>query len=312
MVNYKLLILLEKVLGQGKPTSGTNYAFFSPFCSHYKPKLEINLETVNGSNPWHCWISNEKGKTIRSLFRRLNASREIFEELFKIVEDKKFSSRTEQHTPAIELPKGFVPLHSIDKKMIKLPAVKNALLYLHKRNISSNDIKRYNIGICIEGEYSNTIVIPSYDSDGILNYFVCRSFLENSYVKYKNPKASKNIVPFDLYINWDFPIIITEGVFDAIAIKVNAIPLLGKSISPALKEKIIKNRVSDLYIALDNDAIKDSIKMIKYFLNQGINVYYVDLKEKDPSALGHLQFHTEMAHAKKCSYESVIKMELSI
>ena len=56
--------LIESVLGKGKQTSGDNIAFFSPFTSHYKPKLEINLNTNHeGQNPWHCWISDKKGRT---------------------------------------------------------------------------------------------------------------------------------------------------------------------------------------------------------------------------------------------------------
>ena len=43
MKNLKLLQLLESVLGKGKQTSGDNIAFFSPFTSHYKPKLEIDI-----------------------------------------------------------------------------------------------------------------------------------------------------------------------------------------------------------------------------------------------------------------------------
>ena len=63
--NLKLLQLLESVLGKGKPTSGHNIAFFSPFVSHYKPKLEININTDNnGQNPWHCWISDKKGRVV--------------------------------------------------------------------------------------------------------------------------------------------------------------------------------------------------------------------------------------------------------
>ena len=45
MQNIKLLQLLETVLGKGKSTSGNNVAFFSPFTSHYKPKLEIDINT---------------------------------------------------------------------------------------------------------------------------------------------------------------------------------------------------------------------------------------------------------------------------
>ena len=73
MKNLKLLQLLESVLGKGKSTSGNNIAFFSPFISHYKPKLEIDINTNhNGENPWHCWISEKKGRSIVSLFKQLN------------------------------------------------------------------------------------------------------------------------------------------------------------------------------------------------------------------------------------------------
>ena len=40
----RLLELLESVLGSYKKTSGDNYAFYSPFVDHYKPKLEINIK----------------------------------------------------------------------------------------------------------------------------------------------------------------------------------------------------------------------------------------------------------------------------
>ncbi len=37
-------------------------------------------------------------------------------------------------------------------------------------------------------------------------------------------------IPFEIFINWNSPIIRCEGMFDAISIKRNAIPLLGKNI----------------------------------------------------------------------------------
>jgi hypothetical protein len=87
MKNLKLLQLLESVLGKGKSTSGNNIAFFSPFISHYKPKLEIDINTNhNGENPWHCWISEKKGRSIVSLFKQLNLSKEKFEQLARIIE----------------------------------------------------------------------------------------------------------------------------------------------------------------------------------------------------------------------------------
>jgi hypothetical protein len=43
--------------------------------------------------------------------------------------------------------------------------------------------------------------------------------------------SDKNIIGFENMINWNVPIVLCEGAFDAIAIKRNAIPLFGKNIS---------------------------------------------------------------------------------
>ncbi len=91
MENLKLLQLLESVLGKGKPTSGGNISFFSPFTSHYKPKLEIRLTPdASGNYTWHCWISDKKGKSITTLFKQLNLPKERHEQLNRIIESTKY------------------------------------------------------------------------------------------------------------------------------------------------------------------------------------------------------------------------------
>ena len=51
-----------------------------------------------------------------------------------------------------------------------------------------------------------------------------------------------------------------KGPFDAIAIKRNAIPLLGKNIQTNLMKKIVTSLVDKIYIALDRDAIKQALR----------------------------------------------------
>jgi hypothetical protein len=93
MQNIKLLQLLESVLGKGKSTSGNNIAFFSPFTSHYKPKLEIDINTTSdGQNAWHCWISDKKGRSINSLFKQLNLGKQYFDQLSRIVQSAKYKN----------------------------------------------------------------------------------------------------------------------------------------------------------------------------------------------------------------------------
>jgi DNA primase len=309
MINYQLLELLESILGKGRQTSGDNIAFNSPFCNHHKPKLEINLDSELKENPWHCWISDAKGKSVHSLLKKLKVNKDIIQKLEKIT-GSKFYINTKNDEIKLELPKEFISLSSINKQDVKNPYIKNALFYLKKRNVTPIDIIRYNIGVCISGEYANRIIIPSYDAEGALNYFVSRA-INDTPIKYKNPKISKNIIAFDFYINWQLPILLVEGVFDAMAAKYNAIPLLGKFMTSELKQKILTKNVNEIYIALDEDAIRDTIKIAKYCIYNGIAVYYIKLGKKDPSELGHTEFMEKYNKAEILTESKLIEMEIS-
>ena len=78
-MNDKLIHLLERVLNSRakKLTKADEYMFFSPFISHYKPKLQINVS----SQKWHCWVSNSGGHSIYSLFKKLGVKEKYFSEL---------------------------------------------------------------------------------------------------------------------------------------------------------------------------------------------------------------------------------------
>ena len=165
------------------------------------------------------------------------------------------------------------------------------------------------MGYCTEGIYQNRIIIPSYDSDGQLNYFVGRDFYKGG-MKYKNPPISKDIIGFDLYVNWSEPIILCEGVFDAIAIKNNSIPLFGKTILPKLYKKIIEKRVRYIVISLDDDAFKDSLKMTHNFMDMGIDVRFVTLKGKDPSEIGYEKMVSELFNSQRVDFKELMRMKL--
>jgi DNA primase len=291
MVNHLLVNLVSSVLGTGKPTSGTNYSYNCPFCNHYKPKLEINFqENEEGVNHWHCWVCNKKGKKLVSLFKAVSAPDHKVQELKNYVK----ISYQEEHgvkTEVLALPKEYRTLFDASTSEV---TVRQALRYLKERGITPTDIKRYSLGYCETGRYKDMIIIPSYDENGSLNYFVGRNFGPGD-IKYKNPQASKNIVAFELMINWDSPIVLCEGTFDAMAIKRNAIPLLGKILPEKLIKKIVSSNVKQVFIALDNDALKQAIQHCETLLNHGKEVFLVDLNEKDPSELGFQNF-TKLLH----------------
>jgi len=281
MVNHLLVTLVDRVLGKGKQTARGNYAYHCPFCQHHKPKLEINFtENKKGHNPWHCWVCNTRGKTIVSLLKR-SKSYEYIEEAIKLVPKGQFVEEVEI-VNTITLPSEFTSLIDHPSDIMG----KHALAYLKRRGIFMDDIIKYNIGYCESGEYQNMIIIPSYDVNGNLNYFTARSFEKEPFRKYKNPSVSRDIVPFEMFINWNSPLVLCEGPFDAIAIKRNAIPLLGKNIQSNLMKKIVSSKVEKIYIALDSDAIKSSLKFCETFMNEGKEVHLLEMNDKDPSELG--------------------------
>ena len=82
MGNLRTLQILEQVLGKSKHNSHTGeVGFHCPFCKHHKRKFNIHIETEK----WQCWVCSAKGRTIASLFRKLNVSQEIMNRLSKIV-----------------------------------------------------------------------------------------------------------------------------------------------------------------------------------------------------------------------------------
>ena len=280
MSKFSVISLLESVMGRGKINSNDNIAFHCPFCHTSKKKMEVNIVTQY----WHCWVCNAAGRKLPILFRKLNVQREKIAKLVELLQDVEWRpSKTTTDTPVLQLPDGYRPLWKLQEMS---PEFRNAIHYLKGRGIGIHDILKYRIGYCRKGLYKGKIIIPSYDANGSLNYFVARAYYAEDKYKHKNPPASKDIVGFELHINWNMPIILVEGAFDAITIKRNVIPLFGKTISNTLKRRIVEKGVRKIYICLDLDARKQALETAQYFMANGLDVYFVDITGKDPNDLG--------------------------
>ncbi|MEL0326770.1 MAG: hypothetical protein VXA09_07200 [Burkholderiaceae bacterium] len=181
-----------------------------------------------GKNPWECWVCQTRGRTIRSLLYQLKIPRDQASQILKYL--PKGEEAQYNNLSIIELPKEYQPLYSASKTSIPANLVRK---YLYERGLSDNDFIKYGVGYATTGEYGGRVIIPSYSESNQLNFFVARAY-DGNYFKYKNPEASKDIIFFENLINWNQPIILCEGAFDAMAIRRNAIPILGKSLSPSL------------------------------------------------------------------------------
>lgn len=275
----KLLALLQKVLGEGKIVSKDEAMFVCPFSHHRKPKLAVNLSTQR----WQSWIdTNAKGRSIFSLFKRLQVPSNYFDELSRIVKLPKSSQTQEIKEEYVSLPYEYKKLTETHTDF----SYSKAMKYLKNRGIESYDIERYDIGYCDKGDYAGRIIVPSYDADNKLNYFLARDFTGNAYLKYKNPPVSKDVVVFENQIDFSEPLILCEGVFDAMAIRRNAIALLGKNIPNKLKMRLIEHNVKEVSIVLDNDAFKNALNLSESLMNDNIKVRLVRMGSEDAADLG--------------------------
>ena len=298
MENEQLVLgLLESVLGKGKPDKNKkDHAFHCPICNHKKPKLIVNIFT----GQYNCWTCHPatKGKTPVSLFKKLGVEKQ------RMIEMKGYfkGDRTkieDTETTRVFLPKEFISMTENDKSL----EYRRATVYLKNRGINEYDVRKYNIGYCKEGRYRNRVIVPSYDKNGQVNYFIARSFEKEPYQKYDAPSVNKTeIIGLEYHINWTVPIILCEGIFDAIAIKRNVVPLFGKSITKALMLKLVESQVKTVYLALDKDALKEALTYSEQLINLGKEVYLIELQGKDPSDLGFTSMTELLQKAKPLTF----------
>lgn len=301
-----VITILDEVLSVGTSLKGNEQSHYCPFCHHHKKKLQINLETQK----WHCWVCDAKGKRISSLLRKLNVDVKKLQRIKEIYDDEytTYIPSKEEEKVELFLPKEFKFLSNKPKGIN--PSYNNAIHYLKQRGIGMDDIKKYKIGYCDGGLYGSRVIIPSYDEEYKLNYFIARSFYKDEKMKYKNPPVSKNVIMFDSDINWNEPITLVEGVFDAMSVKRNSIPLLGKFVSKKLMNKIFKKGVKKINIILDEDASEQSLYYVDYFSKQGITVNNIIPDEKDPNEMGFKTVNTLIKNSKKTTYEEIIFQKL--
>ena len=301
-----VISVLDGVLGTGSSLAGNEQAHHCPFCHHHKKKLQVNLVTQK----WHCWVCNAKGRYVESLLRRLNAEESYIQKIQSIYGDAEFyySDDNEEERAELRLPEEFKQLYFKPKGIS--PIYKQALSYLSKRGVRSDDLIKYNIGYCEGGLYAGRVIIPSYGSDGKLNYFVARSFYDNERMAYKNPPVSKNVVVFENNIVWEEPIVLLEGVFDAFSVKRNAIPILGKFIPNKLMEAIFTNGVKEVVLMFDADAIQESVRYANYFMRNGIRVKNIIPDEKDFGEIGFNRTIPIMKQHTYSGWDTLVKDKL--
>jgi len=296
--------LLEQVLGPSYAMKNGEYAFHCKFCNHHKKKFQVNLQNQH----WHCWVCNAGGRKLVPLLYKINASKQLINQINSLLGDLK-NYKHKQDTTEITLPPEYIEMWKIAMKGVPDPIRKHAINFCKNRIIEPVDMIRYRIGYCTTGIYANRLIIPSYNINSQLNYFVARDVFSNSTMKYKNPPVSKDVIVFEDLVCFNQDIVLVEGVMDAIAVRRNAVPMLGKFPSIALLQKLIRYKPK-IYIALDSDAERDASKLTEQLVDHGLDVTNILFTETDdPSSVGFTKFWN-MANKPSVTFSDILRGRL--
>lgn len=244
------------------------------------PDGKFNLEINTAKRMFRCWkceeprFSGSLGRLVRTFGG--SADYEMYKSYAGIFQDYVFDEDEKVYIQ-VKLPDEMIYFSQMD---VNNPEHFEAYNYIiNDRKINREIVLRYRLGFCITGKYANRIIIPSFDSEGEVNYFVGRYYGNNWKTQkkfpYLNPDADKNAIIYNEgLINWDSTVYLVEGVFEMLSFPVNIIPMLGKTISTTLFKKLQEFK-PNVVILLDPDAYKNSVDLF-YVLNS----IYVGCEER--------------------------------
>lgn len=254
-----------------------------PHCAklynNYEPDNKYNLEINLSKRIYKCWKCEISGPIPKLL--KYYSKRDIYNNYIDNFDDfdykETYNDQDDEIYREVILPKEFIKFSDMDKD---LPSHMEAYNYMkYERKINDKTLFDLNIGFCDEGYYKGRIIIPSYDINNRLNYFIARTYI-NDKIPYLKPKTHQDIIFNENKLDWSSTVYVVEGGFDYMSIPINTLCLLGKDFIYYVFKKVIEYKPNLIFI-LDPDAMKQTIKYINLFNNLSINnIKYVPLPYK--------------------------------
>ncbi len=261
--------IIEKYFGKGRISSkGDDIAVCCPKCDNNKKK-KLSISLID--NKFNCWVCGFSGKNIGKIIFKGNTDKEgVF---------GYFEESSEEEIQEMDFPDDFKVLTPyFDKKYID-PDIKKLVNYLKGRGITKSICEKYAFGFSKQKRFFKRVIIPSFDAEGQLNYYVARSIDSESKFKYLNSKIKRTSIVFnEIHLDYTKKVTLVEGPLDSILGPENSVSILGSFLTE--KYQLFKNIITnkcDVRIILDPDAKKKQDKIANLLYEYGINVTIVDL-----------------------------------
>jgi DNA primase len=258
-----LVELLRDVLGDPHQhyESRGQISFDCPVCADEKGldhgDGKGNLEINYGKHVFKCWSCGETLGThgpLGKLFDKYATKEQ--KKIYNLIKPEELKKQEEKKV-ALKLPEGYTQFKDSNPRFIPHA---EAYRYLTSRGITDEMIEKYQIGYTVTGDFAYRIIVPSFNKNGVLNYFIARSWV-NGRIKYKNPTAAKDEIIFnESRIDWFKDVYLVEGAFDGFFLD-NSIVMLGKKMSSLLFETLYEKALGNIIICVDGDAWDDGLKL---------------------------------------------------
>lgn len=223
-----------------------------------------NLEINYGKHVYKCWSCGETHGThgpLGKLFDQYASKQQ--KKVYNLIKPEELK-KEEIKRPKLRLPEGFTTFKDSNPRFI--PHIE-AYKYLQSRGITDEMIEKFKIGYTVSGDFAYRIIVPSYNTEGTLNYFVARAWVPKK-MKYKNPSVPKDEIIFNEgLIDWEKDVYLCEGAFDSFFLN-NSIVMLGKKMSKLLFETLYNKANGNIIICCDGDAFQDGMR-VYHELNGG-------------------------------------------
>ena len=258
-----LVELLSEVLGEphNHYESKGQISFDCPVCAEEKG-LESgdgkgNLEINYIRHVYKCWACGEIYGThgpLGKLFDKFGTKQQ--KKIYNIIKPEELK-KEEAQRPRLRFPEGYTKFKDSNPRFI--PHIE-AYKYLMSRGITDEMIEKFNIGYTVKGDFAFRIIVPSFNAEGQLNYFIGRAWTKRK-DKYKNPSVPKDEIIFNEgLIDWTKDVYLVEGVFDSFFLD-NPIVMLGKKMSRLLFETLYNKSEGNIIVCTDGDAWEDGLKI---------------------------------------------------
>jgi DNA primase len=308
------LVFIESIFGKGiLARNGKNFAVRCPICAPTnKEKKKLVVRTDDDAN--HCWTCGWAARSLAPLIKRFGT----FSSLVKyrdnfaphtLIDTQSLVSEQEK----LKLPDDF---RILEESVLFDPDFRRIMKYVKSRGLDQHDIWRYRIGVSNEQKFSHRVIVPSFDENGTLNYYVARAIDDYVRPRYNNAEIKKtNIIFNEINVDWSAPVVLCEGVFDMFKCGDNVIPLLGSDLNEqhAIFNAIIMHG-TPVVIALDPDMLHTKVpRMTKKLVQYDIDVQIVDVTPyKDPGSMSKSEFNIARNNAKHYSWDMMLKNKIAL